>query len=108
MASAVCLRLHLRCVKAVCKLNRTVSIRPVSERHSYRRAVATYTSPRQAAQISILQSTVDKSSPSYQENEKNVDELMRRFTFLHNEAAKGGSAKAREKHIARGKMLVRE
>lgn len=35
-------------------------------------------------------------------------QLMQKFSALHEEAAKGGNAKAREKHIARGKMLVRD
>lgn len=73
-----------------------------------RRGEATYVSPFQAAQVSILQTTVDKSSPGYQENEKSMKELCHKFEFLHKEAAMGGPAKAREKHVQRGKMLVRE
>lgn len=37
-----------------------------------------------------------------------MGELMQKLTVLHEETAKGGPEKAREKHIARGKMLVRE
>jgi len=73
-----------------------------------RRLVATYTSPFQAKQISILQTVVDKNSKNYQENEKGMSELCQQFSSLHDKAAMGGSAKARGKHIARGKMLVRE
>lgn len=72
------------------------------------RSVATYTSPRQAAQISVLQTAVDTNSNTYKENAASMSELMRRLTFLHEEASKGGPEKARAKHVARGKMLVRE
>ena len=35
-------------------------------------------------------------------------ELTQRLTALHAEAAKGGTEKARQKHVERGKMLVRD
>lgn len=73
-----------------------------------RRGAATYTSPHQAAQISHIKSLVDKNSTTYIDNESNMGELMQKFNAMHEEAALGGSAKAREKHAARGKMLVRE
>ncbi|KAF4547410.1 Hypothetical protein D9617_43g040260 [Elsinoe fawcettii] len=73
-----------------------------------RRGEATYTSPFQAAQVSILQSAVDKSSKQFEENEKAMKDLCHRFEFLHKEAAMGGPEKAREKHVQRGKMLVRD
>lgn len=76
--------------------------------HGMARCVATYTSPYQAAQISVLQSAVDANSASYAENTRNMNELVQKLTTLHKEASLGGSAKAREKHISRGKMLVRE
>ena len=37
-----------------------------------------------------------------------MGELTSRLTTLHAEAAQGGSEKARQKHIERGKMLVRD
>jgi 3-methylcrotonyl-CoA carboxylase beta subunit len=37
-----------------------------------------------------------------------MQELLDTFTTLHRNAALGGSEKAREKHVAKGKMLVRE
>jgi len=72
------------------------------------RTAATYTSRHQAAQISVLQTTVDTSSKSYVDNKKSMQELLDSFTTLHRNAALGGPEKAREKHVARGKMLVRE
>jgi 3-methylcrotonyl-CoA carboxylase beta subunit len=72
------------------------------------RTAATYTSRHQAAQISVLQTAVDTNSTSYVDNKKSMQELLDTFTTLHRNAALGGSDKAREKHVARGKMLVRE
>lgn len=76
--------------------------------HGGFRQIATYSSPHQAAQISVLQSTVDTSSAHFSENERNMNELVQKLASLHEQAALGGSIKAREKHAARGKMLVRE
>lgn len=73
-----------------------------------RRAAATYTSPHQASQISIVQSAVDINSERYRENAASMGELTRHLTQLHAEAAKGGPEKARQKHVERGKMLVRD
>jgi len=72
------------------------------------RTAATYTSRHQAAQISVLQTAVDTNSTSYVDNKKSMQELLDSFTTLHRNAALGGPEKAREKHVARGKMLVRE
>ena len=72
------------------------------------RTAATYTSRHQAAQISVLQSAVDTGSSAYVENARSMRELLDKFTSLHQDAAVGGPEKARDKHIAKGKMLVRE
>jgi len=72
------------------------------------RHIATYTAPYQASQISLLKSAVDTNSPTFSENARNMDELVRKLTALHEQVSLGGTAKAREKHISRGKMLVRE
>ena len=73
-----------------------------------RRTAATYTSPRQAAQISIIQSNVDTDSERYRDNAASMNELTGELVALHAKAAQGGSEKARQKHIDRGKMLVRD
>ncbi len=73
-----------------------------------RRRAATYTSPHQAAQISIIQTAVDPNSDRYRDNAASMRELTQRLTTLHAEAAKGGTDKARQKHVDRGKMLVRD
>lgn len=73
-----------------------------------RRSAATYTSPHQAAQISIIQSAVDTNSERYRNNAASMGDLTQRLASLHAEAAKGGPETARQKHVERGKMLVRD
>lgn len=72
------------------------------------RSVATFTAPHQAVAISQIQSNVDPSSPEYKENEQSMAEVMARMQELTRRTHLGGSAKAREKHIARKKMLPRD
>lgn len=73
-----------------------------------RRTAATYTSPKQASQFSILQTAVDQNSNGFKENAMAMKEYMDRLDTLHTTAAKGGSEKARQKHVERGKLLVRD
>ena len=73
-----------------------------------KRTVSTYTSPHQAAQISILPSTLDTNSKPYRDNVSYMSSLIQNLSHLHAEAAKGGPEKARQKHLQRGKMLVRD
>lgn len=73
-----------------------------------RRAIATHTYKHHATAISILPTNVDKSSAQYQKNDQHMGEVMARMQELHKKIEGGGSAKAREKHIGRGKMLPRE
>lgn len=73
-----------------------------------RRTAATYTSPHQAAQISIIPSNVEMSSQGYKENAASMGELTQKLTKLHAEVALGGPEKARQRHVDRGKMLVRD
>lgn len=72
------------------------------------RTAATFTPPHQAAAVSLIQSNVDPSSPEYRENEQGMTEVMARMQELTRRTHQGGSAKAREKHIARKKMLPRD
>jgi 3-methylcrotonyl-CoA carboxylase beta subunit len=72
------------------------------------RAIASYTAPYQAKVISVIQSSVDSTSDEFQENQKLMEEVMARLERLTRAAQQGGSAKAREKHLARKKMLPRD
>ncbi|KAI4861435.1 carboxyl transferase [Hypoxylon rubiginosum] len=72
------------------------------------RTVATYTAPYQANAISVIQSNVDSTSDEFKENQRLMDDAMARLEQLTRKAQEGGPAKAREKHIARKKMLPRD
>lgn len=76
--------------------------------HYAPRGIATYTSPYQANAISVLTTKVDQSSAEYQENAKQMGEVMARLEALTLKISQGGPPKAREKHIARKKMLPRD
>ncbi|CAI7579859.1 unnamed protein product [Penicillium pancosmium] len=72
------------------------------------RTVASYTHPHHASALSVLPTAIDTSSPEYQENSQQMQALLDQMSSLHGKIAQGGSEKAREKHIARGKMLPRD
>ncbi|KAK8016157.1 carboxyl transferase [Apiospora rasikravindrae] len=95
----------------------TRSYRHVVPRHSLSlsrrtppscRAVSSYTAPYQANAISVIQSNVDSTSDEFKENERAMGEAMARLEKLTRAAQQGGSAKAKEKHLARKKLLPRD
>ena len=73
-----------------------------------RRPVATHPYSHHAAALSILPTNVDTSSTEYKNNARQFGDVMARMQELHRKIEQGGSQKAREKHIAKGKMLPRE
>lgn len=72
------------------------------------RGVANYVPPHQAQAISILPTSIDTSSPEYQENAKGMGEVIANLETLTKKIRLGGPPKAREKHLARKKMLPRD
>ena len=72
------------------------------------RTIATHTYSHHAKQLSILPTNVDTSSPTFRDDATNFNALMSRMEDLHRKIERGGTEKAREKHLAKGKMLVRE
>jgi len=72
------------------------------------RSVASHAHSFHADQISILRSEVDVSSPEFKDNQLAMNDRIKQLRELRTQIAKGGGAKASEKHLARGKMLVRE
>jgi 3-methylcrotonyl-CoA carboxylase beta subunit len=72
------------------------------------RGIASYTPSSQANAISVLPTLVDPSSPEYKENARQMGEVMARLEELTKKIQQGGPPKAREKHIARKKMLPRD
>lgn len=73
----------------------------------YRQA-ATYTSPHQAGQISLIPTAVDSNSNTYRDNAAAMGALTAKLAQLHAESSKGGPERSRQKHVQRGKMLVRD
>ncbi|XMA19079.1 hypothetical protein WAI453_011870 [Rhynchosporium graminicola] len=72
------------------------------------RSIATYCPPNQANAISVLPTIVDPSSEEYKENARQIGEVMAKLEDLTKKIHQGGSQKARDKHIARKKMLPRD
>ncbi|PGH16292.1 hypothetical protein AJ79_01831 [Helicocarpus griseus UAMH5409] len=87
---------------------RTTGVRGAIVPRQTTRAIANYTHAHQASAISVLPSTVDTSSADFKENAAQMDELLAKMADLHSTIAKGGPQKAKDKHIARGKMLPRD
>jgi len=77
-------------------------VRPAS------RAIVTHCSPHQANAISVLPTIVDPSSEEYRENARQMGEVMAKLEELTKKIHQGGPPKARERHIARKKMLPRD
>lgn len=87
--------------------HRAATATPLTSRSSIRGA-ATFVPPHQANAISVLPTTVDTSSPEYQENAAQMGEVIAKLETLTKKVRQGGPPKARDKHIARNKMLPRD
>lgn len=106
MASLVPRRVFTRALHHVPR--RKLAAPHIHELQRQRRTAATYTSPHQAAQLSILQTSVDTSSNGFKDNAAAMGEYTGRLKELHEKASLGGSEKSRQKHVQRGKLLVRD
>jgi 3-methylcrotonyl-CoA carboxylase beta subunit len=58
--------------------------------------------------MTVLKSAIDTKSETFGENESAMRALVEDLTAKVAEIKEGGGAKARERHLARGKMLPRE
>lgn len=74
----------------------------------YSRSIATHTFSHHASLLSIIPTKIDTASAEFRGNAARYEELMANMQELHQKIERGGPEKAREKHIARGKMLPRE
>ncbi|KAG6126990.1 hypothetical protein E4U38_006544 [Claviceps purpurea] len=72
------------------------------------RTIANLTPPHHAAALSRLPTAIDPSSDSFRQNASQMAALTARLANLTCTAQRGGPDKAREKHLARKKMLPRE
>jgi 3-methylcrotonyl-CoA carboxylase beta subunit len=58
--------------------------------------------------LAILSSSIDTSTGEFRANAERMRALVQELQAQRAEAAHGGSEKARERHVARGKLLPRE
>ncbi|KAL6157437.1 Methylcrotonoyl-CoA carboxylase beta chain [Exserohilum turcicum] len=72
------------------------------------RNAATFTHSHHAEAVSVMPTNVDTNNADFKENKRQMDEATEKLVHLHTKIAQGGPDKAREKHIQRGKMLVRD
>lgn len=72
------------------------------------RPIATHTFRHHASALSVLPTNVDTSSAEFKENAAQFGEILASMRELHQKIEQGGPQKAREKHVARGKMLPRD
>ena len=84
------------------------ALEPKPHSRIQRRSIATHPYSHHAASLSILRTNVDTSSADYKSNVRQFGDVMAPMQELHRKVEQGGSQKAREKHVARGKMLPRE
>lgn len=81
---------------------------PVYQLQKQSRQIATHTFSHHASALSVLPTNVDPSSAEFKENAAQFGELLAIMRELHQKIEHGGSQEARERHVARGKMLPRE
>jgi 3-methylcrotonyl-CoA carboxylase beta subunit len=72
------------------------------------RTAATFTHSHHAEAVSIIPTAVDTSSADFKENKRQMDEATDNLINLHTKIALGGPQRARDKHLQRKKMLVRD
>lgn len=58
--------------------------------------------------LSVLPNSIDTGSETYKSNHTAMSSLVSDLDALHSRIALGGSQKARDRHVSRGKMLPRE
>lgn len=81
---------------------------PIISWQRHCRSVATHIFNHQTAALSVLPTSVDTSAAEFKENVARYRELMASMHARHEAIEQGGPQHAKEKHIARGKMLPRE
>jgi 3-methylcrotonyl-CoA carboxylase beta subunit len=58
--------------------------------------------------MAIIKSKIDTSSPQFAQNAANMQSLVNNLKAMLERVTAGGPGKAREKHLKRGKLLVRD
>lgn len=84
------------------------SIPSSSSSPPFHRSIANLTPSHQAAALSRLPTAVDPLSDDFRDNESQMAALTAQMAALTRKIQRGGPDKAREKHLARNKMLPRD
>ncbi|KAG5986091.1 hypothetical protein E4U43_005670 [Claviceps pusilla] len=84
------------------------SISSSSSSPPFHRSIANLTPPHQAAALSRLPTAVDPLSDDFRDNASQMAALTAQMAALTRKIQRGGPDKAREKHLARNKMLPRD
>ena len=103
------------CAGTLLRPFRGIPVRGVLQRNKFQsslsqraRSIATHAHAEHVAILSRLKSNIDTSSNDYLQNVQAMDAALVQLRQLHARLQEGGSSKAREKHLERGKMLPRE
>ena len=108
MAHIVRVGRYLCCTRNCTRQKWQRSFLPNLSQFSCNRSIANYTHGQYAGAISVLPTKVDASAAEYKQNASQMTEAIERMQKLHTRIEAGGPSKAKDKHIARGKMLPRE
>ncbi|KAF2439928.1 methylmalonyl-CoA carboxyltransferase 12S subunit [Karstenula rhodostoma CBS 690.94] len=106
-SSALCAQSQCRLLPQFARPTPRSPVQPQISRQPTR-GVTTYTHAHHAEAVSVLPTNVDTNAEDFKENKRQMDEATEALEQLHAKIAQGGPEKAREKHIQRGKMLVRD
>ncbi len=87
---------------------RSTRLHPSTVTALRRTAATTSTSPHHSAAISVIRTDVDPTSDEFLANAQQMGEAVSQLRGPDPPRPGGGSPKAREKHLARGKMLPRQ
>ncbi|KAL8686047.1 MAG: hypothetical protein Q9218_007383 [Villophora microphyllina] len=82
--------------------------KPFLQTTIHSRTIATHTYSHHARALSILPTDIDTSSPTYKQNATAYTTLLSSISSLHQKNSLGGPPRAREKHLAKGRLLVRD
>ncbi|KAN0064729.1 hypothetical protein ACQY0O_001784 [Thecaphora frezii] len=90
------------------QLGRRCSLRPLGAQHAALRPFSAQFHSVPQHLTSVLPNDVDPSSDDFAANRAAMDALVAELDAKHAAISLGGSQKARDRHVSRGKMLARD
>ncbi|KAK6360454.1 hypothetical protein TWF730_006596 [Orbilia blumenaviensis] len=73
-----------------------------------KRTIATHSFTHFETAVSTIQSTIDTTSQTFKSNAADMSTLVSELDVISSKIAAGGEQRHRDKHVQRGKMLVRD